>query len=545
MNSRAMFCLAVALCIVPASAQIDLPRGFSRTTIASGFTAPIAFDFMPDGRILVAEQFTGNILQTTPQGVVDLVGTIPNLRIGGSTQGLLSIAIDPAYPARPYLYAWFTAQGGPFIHLSMYTLTDVGGVLSLGPEYIILDDVPDNNPMHNGGALRFGPDGMLYVSVGDDQNSCAALDPNILSGCILRLDVSALPQAGSGPPPKSVLTPSDNPFLTMTPEAGLVWATGLRNPFRFQIDPTTGDLFVTDVGENTWEEINLISGGGANLGWPINEGPSPFNPNCVNPAPPTVLPILSILHPNALALMAFGLYREPATHSASSLGPEYDGQFFFADFYFGDVQRIRFDGSQWVTPPTAAAQPSPLVWGTSFFGASEARFGPDGCLYYLGYSLPGYLARVSATTAYPGNGSDVAIEVVRNGMPDLRDDRIHRVHPGDQVEIRCQSPNGALDLQPFVLTAELISTGQPPPVVVVTGDPAPSIWIDAAAQVLLNGFTSPGVVLWPGGFGLPTVTIPPWLAGSGYSFLLQAFVTDPGRNAFDLGVSDAVELRVL
>ncbi len=545
MQCRITFCLALILCALPVRAQLDLPRGLTRTTVASGFTAPIAFDFIPDGRILVAEQFTGNILQTTPQGTVNLVGTIPNLRIGGATQGLLSIAVDPAYPVRPYLYAWFSAQGGPFIHLSMYTLTDVAGVLSLGSEYVILDDVPDNDPMHNGGALRFGPDGMLYISVGDDHDSCAALDPNVLSGSILRLDVSALPQAGSGPPPKTLLTPSDNPFLTMTPEAGLVWATGLRNPFRFQIDPIAGDLFVTDVGENTWEEVNLVSGGGVNLGWPINEGPDPFNPNCANPTTPAVLPILSVLHPNALALMAFGLYREPASHSRSSLGPEYDGEFFFADFYHGDVQRLRYDGTQWLTPPPVAEQPSPLVWGSAFFGATDARFGPDGSLYYLGYSLPGFLARVAAATAYPGNGSDVAIAVMRNGTPDDRDDRIHRVHPGDQVQLRCLSPGGARDFQPFVLTAELIPTGSPPPVTVVTGDPAPSIWIDSAAQVLLNGFTSPGAVLWPAGFGLPTVTIPPWLAGSGFSFLFQAFVSDPGRNAFDLGVSDAVELRVL
>ncbi len=545
MHARVTICLALLLCTVPARAQLDLPRGLARTTVAMGFNAPIAFDFVPDGRILVAEQFTGNIFQTTPQGAVQLVGTISSIRIPGPTGGLLSIALDPDFPARPYLYAWFNAQGGPFIHLSMFTLTDVAGILTLGSEYVILDDVPDNDPMHNGGALRFGPDSMLYVSVGDDQDSCSALDPNVLSGCLLRLDVSGLPLGGAGPPPKSVVTPSDNPFLTTTPEAGLVWATGLRNPFRFQIDSATGDLFVTDVGENTWEEVNLVTGGGSNFGWPINEGPAPFNPNCVNPTPPTVLPILSILHPNALALMAFGIYREPATPSPSSLGPEYDGEFFFADFYYGDVQRLRFDGAQWVTPSPAAEQPSPSVWGSSFFGATDSRFGPDGSLYYLSYTVPGFLARVSAATAYPGNGSDVAIDIVVDGTTDARDDRIHRLHPGEQVQVRCVSPGGARDFQPFVLTAQLIPTGSPPPVVIVSGDAAPSIWIDSSAQVLLNGFVAPGAVLWPGGFGLPAVTIPPWLAGSGYSFLLQAFVQDPGLNAFDLGVSDAVEIRVL
>ena len=104
---------------------------------------------------------------------------------------------------------------------------------------------------HNGGSLRFGIDGKLYLSIGDDASGCAAQDISSSLGCVWRIDVSNLPGAGAGPPAKSTLIPAGNPFAGPTDNARLVWCHGLRNPFRFHIDSVTGYLYIADVGAGT------------------------------------------------------------------------------------------------------------------------------------------------------------------------------------------------------------------------------------------------------------------------------------------------------
>src|SRR6185436_921913 len=116
-------------------------------------------------------------------------------------------------------------------------------------------------------SLRFGPDGMLYASLGDDVQFCASQSLPTLVGKIIRIDVRALPDGPGGPPPRASIAPPDNPFIASDIEdEKLVWALGVRNPFRFQIDSVTGFLYVGDVGQSTWEEITELDGGGHNLG---------------------------------------------------------------------------------------------------------------------------------------------------------------------------------------------------------------------------------------------------------------------------------------
>src|SRR5262249_11931446 len=134
--------------------------------------------------------------------------------------------------------------------------------LALGSRFNIITDIPDNASNHNGGTLRFGPDGMLYASMGEDGDPCGAQDSTRFKGVILRLDVSALPQPGSGPPAKSLIRPATgNPFPATNANAGLTYCYGLRNPFRFHIDAASGRLYIADVGEGTWEEVDEAIGG--------------------------------------------------------------------------------------------------------------------------------------------------------------------------------------------------------------------------------------------------------------------------------------------
>ncbi|MGB1276625.1 MAG: HupE/UreJ family protein, partial [Nannocystaceae bacterium] len=162
-------------------------------------------------------------------------------------------------------------------------------------------------------ALRFGPDGHLYVGLGDDGTAfpglnCAARDRSILVGKILRLDVGAVRTAtGSGPPSQATITPAGNPFSG--PNAQLVYSSGLRNPFRFNIDAPTGNLLVADVGGQLEEEWNLVTGPGQDFGWPFLEGvtPSPFAPaQACNPNDPHTLPIYAENHPVSNAAVTLG-----------------------------------------------------------------------------------------------------------------------------------------------------------------------------------------------------------------------------------------------
>ncbi len=203
------------------------PTQFVEELVAGPFDAPTNSSLLPDGRLFVVEQYTAQVrlIVDGQMSAIDPAGVVPGIRTGGEA-GLLGVA-----------------------------------------------DGPDAAASHNGGALRFGPDGHLYSGIGDDENPCRAQSVNRLNGRILRLDVSQLPPGGGGPPPYAAITPADNPFVAHPDSAArLVWAMGLRNPFSFTIDAATGCLFIGDVGSQSWEEIDVACAGGMNFGWPHYEG---------------------------------------------------------------------------------------------------------------------------------------------------------------------------------------------------------------------------------------------------------------------------------
>jgi glucose/arabinose dehydrogenase len=387
----------MGLAALPAvsTAQYVLPTGFLDELVIGGLTQPVGIAFLPDGRLLVVEQKTARI-RLVVNGVfaaTDPVITVANVKTIGNEQGLLGIAVDPGWPARPYIYVHYDYSGSGNIRISRFT---VGGdldftgngslTINAATRYDILTDIPDVQLNHNGGTLRFGPDGMLYDSVGDDAISCNGQDFTSLAGKILRLDVSGLPAGGGGPPAKGLITPADNPYLAMAdPNAKLIAFFGLRNPFRFAIDPTNGAVMIADVGENSREEVDITPSLGVNFEWPIYEGNIPGPTTCAGVDSSRFAgPIYTYDHTLGQAIVGGVIYRAPLG-AVSPFPNTYDGDIFFSDFYSTWLHRLKNTGGTWAIA-AAPGQPNASDWGLGEGTVSDYAVGPDGSLYYCSLS---------------------------------------------------------------------------------------------------------------------------------------------------------------
>ena len=372
------------------SAHAALPTDFQDQLVVGGLSTPTSFAFLPDSRCFVTEQLTARIrlIVNGALSVTDPVCVVPNVRTNSFYQGLTGIAVDPRWPASPYLYVHYPTSTGKVL-LSRFTaagdlaFTGNGAItVNTATRYDILTDLYDAG--HNGGTLRFGLDQMLYASVGDsDHVHCSAQHIGSLRGVILRLDIRSLPAGAGGPPAKTLLVPADNPFVGNTDvNARLVWARGLRNPFRFHLDAPTGDVFIADVGEDTWEEVDRVSTPGPNFGWPLFEGPDPFL-SCPG-APGTGLsaPIYYYGHASpSESIIGAGVYRRPSP-GPNRFPPEYEGDYFFSDFYSGSLRRLKGSGTSWSIAPSVPGQPNATDWATGMDEVSDYLPANDGSLWY-------------------------------------------------------------------------------------------------------------------------------------------------------------------
>jgi glucose/arabinose dehydrogenase len=416
----------------PARAQGTVPDGFSDHLVIGGLNYPVGMAPLSDGRVFVIEQksakirllVNGALAATDPVCVVDQVN--PN----GNEQGLLGIAVDPGWPANPYVYVHCDETTPPStIRISRYTVTgDLSftgnGALSIDPasRRDLINILPDAAVNHNGGTLRFGPDGMLYDSMGEDAQACLAQDDSTLHGVILRLDVTRLPATPGGPPTLDVITPPDNPQIgSGNALTRLIWAFGLRNPFRFRIDAPTGTLYIGDVGEATYEEVDRAPAGGLNFGWPYFEAYGVHDATC-DTSSATTRPIAwydRTAYVNAAVICA-GLYRAPA--AASTPFPNgYDGNLFFSDYYIGFLRRYTGSGNNWSLAPPVAGQPNATDWGSGFDAVSDYFVAADGSLWYCrqhyAYAVnTGQIRRIVAQ-AGAGGGAPPGPPAVALGMP--------------------------------------------------------------------------------------------------------------------------------
>lgn len=235
------------------------------TTWITGLASATAFAQAPDGRLFVAQQ--GGQLRVVKNGVLLATPFITLTVDSAGERGLLGVAFHPEFAtnaAKRFVYLYYTVPGSPAHNrISRFTPNTVNpDTVSVGSE-VIIADLPNLSTAenHNGGALHFGSDGKLYVAVGDNANSAKAPDLNDPFGKMLRFN-----DDGS--------IPNDNPFCTTAGTLRCaIWARGLRNPFTFAVRAGDGLMHINDVGQGTWEEIN-VGQAGANYGWPSTEGPT-------------------------------------------------------------------------------------------------------------------------------------------------------------------------------------------------------------------------------------------------------------------------------
>jgi aldose sugar dehydrogenase len=231
-----------------------LPSGAASESFM-GANSPVALAFANDGTLFYAELTTGKI-RVVQNGVLIPEPFYKFTVAGGPETGLLGLALDPNFDTNHYVYAFYTSvaagkgSGGPNGPNEVVRLTDVG---NKGTDPTPLLELP-SAPIHNGGTLGFGPDGKLYVALGDNDQGSNAQDLTALSGKVLRINTD-----GS--------IPEDNPFASQPGKQAAIWAYGLRNPFGFDFDPVSGGLFATENGPGDNDELDLIAGGG-NYGWP-------------------------------------------------------------------------------------------------------------------------------------------------------------------------------------------------------------------------------------------------------------------------------------
>jgi len=383
-----------------AHAAVELPDQFLNDEIVTGLAEPNSFAFLPDGRVLLTEQRTGKVRMVVNDhiAVSDPVVVVPSLNPSGYERGLQGIAVDPDWPLRPYVYLGYTRSGNRF-RIIRYTASGdlddpAGESLALSDSLILMDDILDNDPNHNSGCLRFGPDRHLFVSLGEDEVPCAAFDSTTLRGAIVRLWTYELPPGGGPQVPRALITPLDNPIATADTNAALVWAYGMRNPWRFQIDPITRLIYSGDVGEADFEEFNEIAPGDW-LGWPYREGflveprgacPEPGGPGTT----PFKEPLVAIDRgPELFAVISAGVYR-PAMTGTSNWPVEYDGQAFYGEYYTGNLFRMHKVAGVWEAAPPAAGQPDATRWMTGLTSSVDYQVGPDGSLWYLRQFASGF-----------------------------------------------------------------------------------------------------------------------------------------------------------
>ncbi|MEE9391456.1 MAG: PQQ-dependent sugar dehydrogenase [Planctomycetota bacterium] len=389
-------CALLSLALAAPAAAQNVPDDFSvENVVTSGVSQPTDMAFLPDGRAIIAQYNGGlRLWRPTVGTTATIIGTVSGPSIEtGSERGMLSIAVDPDFINNGFIYTWSARLTSSSMWLCRHTLSgDLNNAtssnLTLGQQFILFNDAPDNAFNHNGGTVRFGPDGMLYLSIGDDAVQCSAQNRTILAGGLYRMDMSQLPATGTGPANKADLNPGDNPFSTSANlNEALLIAWGLRNPFSFNVDPVTGDMFIADVGQNAREELDWFPrnlGGtitALNYGWPLREGIAGFS-SCPGVATTGLTnPIDDYSQSSGgFSIMSAGVYRNLG--QANDWGMDYEFNVFHNDYFNGTIERLEFDGTSWSNAPSVSGQPSAAYWGTGFANCVHFELGPDGSMYF-------------------------------------------------------------------------------------------------------------------------------------------------------------------
>jgi glucose/arabinose dehydrogenase len=325
----AVLTAALAGSVTPVHSAPVLPEGFTNSHVVSGLTNPTDMEFAPDGRLFITED-TGRVRIAKPDGTtlttfLDISSKVDSL----GERGLLALTFDPGFSTNHYVYLHYTRKATSTTppHNRVVRVTASGDRVVAGSEQLIFrlgnQSAANEFPQFMGGALDF-KNGKLYVATGDNDTPDKAQQLTNLFGKILRIN-------------KDGTIPTNNPFYaTASGNNRAIWARGLRNPFKFAIQPGTGAIFINDVGEHTWEEINR-GAAGANYGWPVHEGRAND--------PPYVDPIFAYGHGSTATTgcaITGGTFYNPPTVDFPA---QYVGDYFFADFCNGWIRVRNSDGT--------------------------------------------------------------------------------------------------------------------------------------------------------------------------------------------------------
>ena len=322
------------------------------------------------GRIVIVRD--GAPLPTPFLDITSLVGS------GGSEQGLFSVTFHPSYTSNGLFYVDYTDRNGDSVIARYHVSADNPDIADPDSAATLLH-VDQPYPNHNGGLVLFGPDGYLWTGFGDGGSGG---DPrgngqnkSVLLGKLLRLDVD------HGSP---YAIPPDNPFVNEPDARPEIWAYGLRNPWRFSFDRATGDLYIGDVGQSAWEEVDFQpagSGGGQNYGWNRMEGRHCYPPRSSCDPAPFVQPVAEFATSPGASVIGGYVYRGPSF-------PQLSGLYFFGDYCSGQVRAIQ--------------EQAPGVWQQELLASTPVRissFGEDqaGELYLTSLSDNGLYRLVAAS----------------------------------------------------------------------------------------------------------------------------------------------------
>jgi len=364
---------------------------------ATGLTAPVSITHAGDSRLFVVDQH-GLVMLLDSDGNVNSVPflDIANRVVYGGERGLLGIAFHPNYKTNGYFYVNYVGKGDS-THISRFSVNTTNPDRADPASELNLLTIYQPFSNHNGGDLCFGPDGYLYIGLGDGGSGGdpgnRAQNLMLLLGKMLRIDVD------NGTP---YSIPETNPFYASLGMRNEIWAYGLRNPWRFSFDRLTGDLWIADVGQTAYEEINFqpaASTGGENYGWRCYEANAAYNTEGCNAPSSYTFPVYAYPHGPECSTTGGYVYR----YSASS--PFY-GHYFFADYCSGKIWTLHKVSGNWV------AETFGQLTGNNF-----SAFGEDmaGRLYVAGLTS-GKIYRVTdnVTTLNEKAGSP-AVKVINPG----------------------------------------------------------------------------------------------------------------------------------
>ena len=388
--------IVLAVCaVLTRAAAATLPAGFTETQI-SGLTNPTAMAIAPDGRIFVCLQ--GGQLRVIKNGALLPTPFVTVTVDPTGERGLLGVAFDPNYATNRFVYVYYTATT-PAIHnrVSRFTANIANeDVAVVGSEFVVVDLDNLSATNHNGGAIHFGPDGKLYIAVGENAVPSNSQSLANRHGKVLRIN------------PDGTI-PSDNPTsfpnIAGSPTGAnqAIWAVGLRNPFTFNFQPGTQRLHINDVGSSgagRREEVNPGTAGGttvgANYGWPTCEGA------CGTSG--TTNPVYQYT-PSGECAITGGAFYNPTTPTFPA---EYIGKYFFSDLCGGWIKTI-----DPLSPPPAGTAP---IFATGISQPVDIQVANDGSLYYLARGSSSVFRVQFAGTA-PSISTHPSNQTVAQGAP--------------------------------------------------------------------------------------------------------------------------------